>query len=183
MATSIVIVGVGGQGVLTLAKWIGEAALAEGYDVRIAEVHGMSQRGGSVEVHVRYGREVYAPIVEEGGADFVVALEAIEALRAYRYLKPEGVLVVNRRIIQPPGRWYDLGEVIDAIRKSWSKTYIVPCYDVALGLGSALYENSVMLGFISQLLNLPMPPSLDEKNKAAFRAGAELFQNSASADN
>jgi len=182
MATSIVVVGVGGQGVLTLAKWIGEAAMTEGYDVRIAEIHGMSQRGGSVEVHVRFGREVYAPIVEEGGADFVIALEAVEALRAFRYLKPGGVLVVNRRVIQPPGRWYDLGEVIEAIRTSWPKTYIAPCYDVALGLGSALYENSVMLGFVSQLLGLPMPPSLDEKNRAAFHRGAQLLQNTPPAD-
>jgi indolepyruvate ferredoxin oxidoreductase beta subunit len=99
MATSIVIVGVGGQGALTLARWIGEAALAEGYDVRIAEIHGMSQRGGSVEVHVRFGREVYAPIVEEAGADLVIALEAVEALRGFRYLKPGGVLVINKRVI------------------------------------------------------------------------------------
>ncbi len=102
MATSIVIVGVGGQGALTLARWIGEAALAEGYDVRIAEIHGMSQRGGSVEVHVRFGREVYAPIVVEAGADLVIALEAVEALRGFRYLKPGGVLVINKRVIQPP---------------------------------------------------------------------------------
>jgi len=182
MATSIVVVGVGGQGVLTLAKWIGEAAMTEGYDVRIAEIHGMSQRGGSVEVHVRFGREVYAPIVEEGGADFVIALEAVEALRAFRYLKPGGVLVVNKRVIQPPGRWYDLGEVIEAIRTSWPKTYIAPCYDVALGLGSALYENSVMLGFVSQLLGLPMPPSLDEKNRTAFHQGAQLLQDTTSAN-
>jgi indolepyruvate ferredoxin oxidoreductase beta subunit len=71
--------------VLTLARWIGEATLAVGYDVRIAEVHGVSQRGNSVEAHVRFGKEVYAPIVEEGGADFVVALEAV---RACRYLTP-----------------------------------------------------------------------------------------------
>ena len=99
MATSIVIVGVGGQGALTLARWIGEAALAEGYDVRIAEIHGMSQRGGSVEVHVRLGREVSAPIVEEAGADLVIALEAVEALRGFRNLKPSGVLVINKRVI------------------------------------------------------------------------------------
>jgi indolepyruvate ferredoxin oxidoreductase beta subunit len=181
MATSIVIVGVGGQGALTLARWIGEAALAEGYDVRIAEIHGMSQRGGSVEVHVRFGREVYAPIVEEAGADLVIALEAVEALRGFRYLKPGGVLVINKRVIQLPGRWYELGEVVDAIRKSWPKTYIVPCYEAALGLVSALYENSVMLGFVSQLLGLPMPPSLDERNQAAFRKGMQLFQEAAAA--
>jgi indolepyruvate ferredoxin oxidoreductase beta subunit len=99
MATSIVIVGVGGQGALTLARWIGEAALAEGYDVRIAEVHGISQRGGPVEVHVRFGREVSAPIVEEAGADLVIALEAVEALRGFRNLKPSGVLVINKRVI------------------------------------------------------------------------------------
>lgn len=175
METSIVIVGVGGQGVLTLARWLGEAAMAEGYDVRIAEVHGMSQRGGSVEVHVRIGREVYAPIVEEGGADFVIALEALEALRAYRYLKPNGILVVNKRIIQPPGKWYNLNDTLDAIRRSGIKTYIVPCYDIALELGSVLYENSVMLGFVSKLLGLSMPPSLDENNRKAFLRGMSLI--------
>lgn len=96
MATSIVVMGVGGQGVLTLARWIGEATLSKGYDLRIAEVHGMSQRYGSVEVHVRFGKVVYAPIVEEGGADYVVALEAVEALRACKYLKPGGILIVNK---------------------------------------------------------------------------------------
>jgi indolepyruvate ferredoxin oxidoreductase beta subunit len=179
METSIVIVGVGGQGVLMLARWIGEAALAEGYDVRIAEVHGMSQRGGSVEVHVRFGKEVYAPIVEEDGADFVVALEAVGA---YRYLRPGAVLLVNKRVVQPPGRWYDLEELIEAIKNSWPRSYVVPCYDAALELGSALYENSVMLGFLSQFLGLPMPSSLDERNQAALRKGMQLFQEAAAAN-
>ncbi|MGC9129968.1 MAG: indolepyruvate oxidoreductase subunit beta [Pyrobaculum sp.] len=175
MATSIVVVGVGGQGVLTLARWIGEASLSEGYDVRIAEVHGMSQRGGSVEVHVRFGKVVYAPIVEEGGADYVVALEAVEALRAFRYLKPGGVLVVNKRVIQPPGRWISEEELLGSLQRSGVKTYIVPAADVARELGSVVYENAVLLGFLSQLLGLPMPPSLDDRNREAFRRGARLF--------
>lgn len=174
MATSLVIVGVGGQGALTLARWIGEAALAAGYDVRIAEIHGMSQRGGSVEVHVRFGKEVYAPVVEEGGADYVVALEAVEALRAYKYLKPSGVLVANKRVIQPPGRWVDPQLVLEAITKSGIKAYVLPCFDMAMELGSPIYENAVMLGAVSKLLNLPMPESLDERNREAFRRGARL---------
>lgn len=177
METSIVIVGVGGQGVLTLARWLGEAVLSAGYDVRVAEVHGLSQRGGSVEVHVRFGKEVYAPVVDEGEADVVVALEALEALRGLRYLRQGGVLVVNKRIIQPPGAWYDIGQVLDALKKSGVRHYVVPCYEEALKLGSPIYENSVMLGFISALLSLPAPPSLDEANKKAFQRGAALLQN------
>ncbi|WP_333638992.1 indolepyruvate oxidoreductase subunit beta [Pyrobaculum aerophilum] len=177
MATSLVIVGVGGQGVLTLARWIGEAALAEGYDVRIAEVHGMSQRGGSVEVHVRYGKDIYAPIVEEGGADYVIALEALEALRAYKYLKRGGELIVNKRVIQPPGNWLEEEEIFKAILTSGVKSYIVPCFDIAIELGSPLYENAVMLGFFSQLAGLPMPPSLDERNREAFRRGALVYNS------
>ncbi|MEM1597371.1 MAG: indolepyruvate oxidoreductase subunit beta [Pyrobaculum sp.] len=174
MVTSVVVVGVGGQGVLTLARWLGESAMAAGYDVRIAEVHGMSQRGGSVEVHVRFGEEVHAPIVEEGGADYVVAMEALEALRGYKYLSPRGVLVVNKRVIQPPGRWYDVAQVVEAIAKSEVRHYVVPAFEIALQLGSPIYENAVLLGFAAKLMGLPMPPSLDDKNKEAFLRGAAL---------
>ncbi|ACB39790.1 indolepyruvate oxidoreductase subunit beta [Pyrobaculum neutrophilum] len=173
MATSVVFVGVGGQGVVTLARWVGEAALSAGYDVRIAEIHGVSQRGGSVEVHLRFG-EVYAAVVEEGGADYVVALEALEALRAYRYLKEGGLLVVNRRVIQPPGRWFNVEEVVEAIKRSGARSCVVPCFDVALELGSPVYENAVMLGILARLLGLPQPPGLDGRNREAFQRGFNL---------
>lgn len=174
MATDIVVLGVGGQGVMTLARWLGEAALAKGLDVRIAEIHGMSQRGGSVEVHVRIGPKVYAPLVEEGGADLVAALEAIEALRGYRYLKPGGLLVVNMRVIQPPGGQLDLGQIVEAIKNSGVRNYFVPSFQIATELGSPLYENTVMLGFISKVLELPPPPGLDGKNKEAYMRGRSL---------
>lgn len=180
VATSVVLVGVGGQGVLTLARWLGEAALYEGYDVRIAEVHGMSQRGGAVEVHVRYGTEVYSPTVEEGGADVVAALEALEALRGLRYLKDGGVLVVNKRLIPPQAAAPSLEEVLNALENSGVKVFIIPAFDTALRLGSPLYENSVMLGFLCALLGLPMPPSLDDRNREAFRQGVLIYNTSTS---
>ncbi|MEM0369880.1 MAG: indolepyruvate oxidoreductase subunit beta [Pyrobaculum sp.] len=179
VVTNIVIVGVGGQGVLTLAKWIGEAALVEGFDVRIAEVHGMSQRGGSVEVHVRYGSEIYSPIVEEGDADVVIALEALEALRGLRYVKHDGVLVINRRLIPLPNVRLSLDEVIKTIEKSGARYLVIPAFEIALKLGSPIYENSVTLGFVCALLGLPMPPGLDDKNQTAFRTGVSIYNSSA----
>jgi indolepyruvate ferredoxin oxidoreductase beta subunit len=89
---------------------------------------------------------------------------------------------VNKRVIQPPGRWYDLEELIKAIKNSWSRSYVVPCYDAALEVGSAFYENSVMLGFLSQLFGLSMPSSLDERSQAAFCKGIRLFQEAAAAN-
>ncbi|WP_193385957.1 indolepyruvate oxidoreductase subunit beta [Thermoproteus uzoniensis] len=174
MVTSVVIVGVGGQGVMTLARWLGRAAMAAGYDVKIAEVHGLSQRGGSVEVHVRLGDRVYGPVVSEGDADYVVAMEALEALRAFRYIGGNTVLVVNKRVIQIPGRYLDPEQVYKALQ-TYKNLRLVPAFDIAMKIGDPIYENSVLLGYLAKLLGVDERVDwLDERNRRAFDEGRRL---------
>ena len=101
MAGNIMIVGVGGQGSLLASKLLGHLLLQEGYDVKVSEVHGMSQRGGSVVTYVRFGEKVYSPIIDKGEADVIVSFEKLEAARYVEYLKPEGRIVVNTQEIEP----------------------------------------------------------------------------------
>ena len=95
MNKSIMIVGVGGQGTLLASRILGNVAIKQGFDVKVSEVHGMSQRGGSVVTYVRYGEKVYAPIIDKGGADIILAFEQLEAYRYLDYLKNDGKLIVN----------------------------------------------------------------------------------------
>ena len=99
--TNIMIVGVGGQGTLLASKTLGKLLVAEGYDVKVSEVHGMSQRGGSVVTYVRFGEKVYAPIIDKGEADFIVSFEKLEAARWLEYLKPGGQLITNLQETDP----------------------------------------------------------------------------------
>lgn len=101
MSKNIMIVGVGGQGTLLASRILGHAVLNEGYDVKLSEVHGMSQRGGSVVTYVKYGDEVYSPIIGEGEADIILAFEMLEAYRALPYLKKGGVMIANAQFINP----------------------------------------------------------------------------------
>jgi indolepyruvate ferredoxin oxidoreductase beta subunit len=98
---NIMIVGVGGQGALLASKTLGQVLLDSGFDVKVSEVHGMSQRGGSVVTYVRYGKKVYSPIVDKGQADFIVSFEMLEAARYTEYLKTDGQIVVNTQNIDP----------------------------------------------------------------------------------
>ena len=98
---SVLIVGVGGQGTLLASRLLGNAVLRAGHDVKVSEVHGMSQRGGSVVTYVRYGDEVASPIIEEGGADYILAFEQLEAARFLPWLKPDGAIIVNTQCIDP----------------------------------------------------------------------------------
>jgi len=99
---NIVIVGTGGQGLTTLLQVLVEAAIAEGYDLKTSELHGLSQRGGSVEVHVRFGAKVHSPIVPLAKADLILALEAQEALRAIKFANPKSIFLINKQIIPIP---------------------------------------------------------------------------------
>ena len=101
MTKNIMIVGVGGQGSLLASKLLGHLLLSEGYDVKVSEVHGMSQRGGSVVTYVRFGEKVYSPIIDKGEADFIVSFEKLEAARYIEYLKEDGRIVVNTQEIDP----------------------------------------------------------------------------------
>ena len=101
MSKNIMIVGVGGQGTLLASRILGNAVIEEGYDVKVSEVHGMSQRGGSVVTYVKYGDKVYSPIIDEGEADIILAFELLEAYRALPFLKKGGKMIVNSQEIDP----------------------------------------------------------------------------------
>ncbi len=101
MTKKIMIVGVGGQGTLLASRILGNTVINEGYDVKVSEVHGMSQRGGSVVTYVKYGEKVYSPIIDEGEADIILAFEMLEAYRALPYLKKDGVMIANDQQIDP----------------------------------------------------------------------------------
>ena len=101
MSKNIMIVGVGGQGTLLASRILGNAVIEEGYDVKVSEVHGMSQRGGSVVTYVKYGDKVYSPVIDEGEADIILAFELLEAYRALPYLKKGGKMIVNSQQIDP----------------------------------------------------------------------------------
>ena len=101
MTKNIMIVGVGGQGTLLASRILGNTVINEGYDVKVSEVHGMSQRGGSVVTYVKYGEKVYSPIIDEGEADVILAFELLEAYRALPYLKKGGKMIVNAQQIDP----------------------------------------------------------------------------------
>lgn len=187
----IVIVGVGGQGTLLASKILGHIAVSSGLDAKVSEVHGMSQRGGSVITHVRIAKEgetVYAPLVEQGRADAVLAFERLEALRALPYLKAGGTMILNDQKILPMpviiGAAQYPEDALSTIRSS-AKTIAADALSVAVQCGSAKAANVVMLGVLSRLL--PFAPELYEDafralikpkfidlNLAAFAAGRAL---------
>lgn len=184
---NIMIVGVGGQGTLLTSRIIGKTALAAGYDVKISEVHGMAQRGGSVVTYVRYGKQVSEPIVEEGGADVLLAFEKLEALRYAHYLKKDGVLVVNDCRIDPMTVTIGAAEYPENILEELKKehtVYAINGDEVALSLGNSKVLNSVVLGLAAkymefskeawlEVLASTVPPKTVALNSAAFLAGYE----------
>ena len=150
MTKNIMIVGVGGQGTLLTSRIIGKAALAEGCDVKISEVHGMAQRGGSVVTFVRFGEKVNEPVVEEGQADVIIAFEKLEALRYAHFLKKDGVLIVNDCRIDPMTVVIGAKQYPENIIEDLSRRHNVKTIDgqkIALELGNSKVLNSVVLGY------------------------------------
>ncbi|MBS7647913.1 MAG: indolepyruvate oxidoreductase subunit beta [Candidatus Bathyarchaeia archaeon] len=149
---NVVLSGVGGQGVLTLAALIGSAAIFDGYEVRMSEVHGMAQRGGQVVCHVKYGAKVYSPLVMEGTADLIVALEASEALRVAHYLKARGAIIINNLELPPPlavikgVKYPNLKTIVEELSKITGKVYVVNAQEIAKTVGSLNVVNTIMLG-------------------------------------
>jgi len=148
----VVLSGVGGQGILTLAALMGTAAIIDGYDVRVSEVHGMAQRGGQVVCHVKIGERVSSPLVMEGSADMVVSLELFETIRALQYLKPKGIVVMNSNALPPPlsiitGFPYSsLDALIEEAKEVAGEVYALNANEIAKGIGSPQSANLVMLG-------------------------------------
>ena len=182
---NVMIVGVGGQGTLLTSRIIGKSALALGYDVKISEVHGMAQRGGSVVTFVRYGKKVSEPVVEEGVADVIIAFEKLEALRYAHYLKKGGVIVVNDCRIDPMTVVVGATAYPEDIIKNLEKDYTVYSIDgqkIAKDLGNSKVLNSVVLGYATRHLGIDketviktveqtVPQKTVELNVKAFLSG------------
>ena len=184
---NIMIVGVGGQGTLLTSRILGGITLKAGYDVKLSEVHGMAQRGGSVVTFVRYGDKVTEPIVEEGQADILIAFERLEALRYAHFLKKDGVIIVNDQRIDPmtvvTGDAEYPEEIIQKLSKDY-KVYSINAMEEALKLGSAKCFNIIVLGMAAKYMDFSkedwlsviestVPPKTIQMNKDAFLAGYE----------
>ena len=183
---NIMIVGVGGQGSLRASKLLGRLLLTKGYDIKVSEVHGMSQRGGSVVTYVRFGDKVYSPIIDKGEADYIVSFELLEAARWTEYLKPGGKIVVNTQQINPMPVITGAAEYpADLAEKMQAAGLDVDAFD-ALALaeqaGSAKAVNIVLMGHLSknfdftneewmEAIEQSVPPKFLELNKTAFTLG------------
>jgi len=182
---NIMIVGVGGQGTLLTSRILGGIMLSAGYDVKLSEVHGMAQRGGSVVTYVRYGDKVAEPIVEEGCADVLIAFERLEALRYAHFLKKNGVLIVNDQRIDPMPVVTGAAQYPENILENLSQEYKVYSIDAqkeALAMGNAKVFNIIVLGLAAQHMDFTeeqwlkvieetVPPKTIDINKAAFIKG------------
>lgn len=182
---NIMIVGVGGQGTLLTSRILGGIITKSGYDVKLSEVHGMAQRGGSVVTFVRYGDCVAEPIVEEGQADVLIAFERLEALRYAHFLKKDGVIIVNDQPIDPitvvTGAAQYPDNIIENLKKEY-KVIDVDAMDEAKKLGNAKVFNTIIVGVAAkrmdfdkdkwlEVIESTVPPKTVEINKAAFEAG------------
>lgn len=180
------IVGVGGQGSLLASRLLGNLFVAKGYDVKVSEVHGMSQRGGSVVTYVRFGDAIYSPIIEEGEADFIVSFEMLEALRYAKYLKRGGVIVTGEKRIDPmpviTGAAEYPADIIASLRDKGITVCSMDAAAAAKAAGSEKAENVVLMGLLSKHFHIPeedwisaveatVPAKLLDLNKEAFRAG------------
>ena len=152
---NILIAGVGGQGTLLTSKVLGKYAQLGGHDCKLSEVHGMSQRGGSVTTHVRIGEKIWSPVIWEGGADMIIAFEVLEAARVKHFLKPDGILLVNDERIPPlpcatGAMKYPVG-LKERMLEQVNRAYFVPAADMARQAGSEKATNIVMLGCLCRL--------------------------------
>lgn len=184
--TNIMIVGVGGQGSLLASKLLGRLLMNEGYDVKVSEVHGMSQRGGSVVTYVRYGEKVYSPIIDKGEADFIISFEKLEGGRYAQYLKDGGSIIVNNQEIEPmpviTGAASYPHEVLDNLSQKGMSIDKVDALDLALKAGTSKAVNIVLMGRLSKLMpiakekwieaiNQTVAPKFVEMNVKAFELG------------
>lgn len=183
---NIMIVGVGGQGSLLASKLLGHLLLTQGYDVKVSEVHGMSQRGGSVVTYVRFGDKVYSPVIDKGEADFIVSFELLEAARWLPYLKKDGQIVTNTQQIDPmpviTGAAEYPEDLVNKLKATGAKVDALDCLSLAEKAGSSKAVNIVLLGRLSHYFDLPkeawmksleanVPSKFLEMNKKAFELG------------
>lgn len=183
---SILIVGVGGQGTLLASRVLGRVALDAGYDVKLSEVHGMAQRGGSVVTHVRYGEKVHSPVIDKGQADIILAFEKLEGLRYLPYLKKGGRMFVNTQEILPMpviiGAAKYPEDIENEIRQKAPETVFTDALSLAREAGSEKAVNTVLLGVLAKdngfekqrfidAIRATVAPKFAELNSKAFELG------------
>lgn len=185
----MMIVGVGGQGSLLASRILGNVFLSQGFEVKVSEVHGMSQRGGSVVTYIKYGDKVFSPICEKGEADFILAFEQLEAARWLSYLKQDGTMVVSTQRIDPmpviTGAAEYPADILPKIQRTGAKIIGVDALTLAEQAGSPRATNTVMIGVLSTIMPFPkqiwedavvglVPARFTELNLKAFQFGREI---------
>lgn len=185
---NIMIVGVGGQGTLLASKLLGRLLLENGYDVKVSEVHGMSQRGGSVVTYVRYGDKVYSPIIDKGEADIIISFELLEAARWTEYLRPDGTIITNTQEINPmpviTGAAEYPTELVEKIKALGVKLDAIDALSLAEEAGTSKAVNLVLMGRLSKYFDFTteewmaaieksVPAKFLEINKKAFTLGKD----------
>ena len=189
MTKSVLLVGVGGQGTILASKLLTLGLMEEGYDVKMSEIHGMSQRGGSVSSQVRSGDKVWSPVIEKGSADMIVSFEKMEALRWLEYLKKDGKVVVNDHEMMPMpvimGKADYAADIIDEIKKACHDVTVVNATEEAVKLGNGKVMNIILLGTIIKAMKLDnidwdrivrenVKPAFVEDNLKAIKVGMDL---------
>ena len=184
---NVMIVGVGGQGSLLASKLLGRLLLTKGYDIKVSEVHGMSQRGGSVVTYVRFGDKVYSPVIDQGQADFIVSFELLEAARWTSYLKPGGKLITNTQQINPMPVIIGAAEypenLVEKMKAAGIDLDAIDALSLAEQAGSPKAVNLVLMGKLSKYFDIPeeewiraieesVPAKFLDMNKRAFALGA-----------
>ena len=187
--TSVLFAGVGGQGIILASSILAKCAFNNGLMVKQSELHGMAQRGGSVISHVRFGKDVYSPLIPRGKADFLVALEELEGLRYNFYLKPGGVMILNKKRVVPPSADSLKSPYPEDVQKRledagfWVRE--IDALEIANVLGNAKVENVIIVGALSSYLEFPLdswenavreavPRKTVELNIEAFNKGRQL---------
>ena len=190
---NILFCGVGGQGILLASELTAEALLAQGFDVKKSEVHGMAQRGGSVEAHLRYGDKVYSPLIEPGTADLLLAFEIMESLRYLPYLHKKSKVIVNTQRIMPPavatGKTTYPENVLEELTGRGLTVLPVDGFEIARAAGNVKAANVALVGALSTLLPIPekvflaaieklVPERFLEVNLRVFKAGRKAGKDS-----
>lgn len=187
---SIMLVGVGGQGTLLASRILGNALLSQGYDVKVSEVHGMSQRGGSVVTYIKYGEEVCSPVIEKGEADIIVSFEQLEAARWLPFLKKGGKIITNTQQIAPMPVITGAAEypenVIEKIKALDVDVIAIDALSLAVEAGSSRAVNVVLMGVLSKIMDFGdetwkkaldecVPAKALEINRKAFALGEKAI--------
>ncbi len=190
--TSIMIVGVGGQGTLLTSRILGDVALSSGVDVKVSEVHGMSQRGGSVVTYVKMGEKIFSPVIEKNEADIILCFEKLEALRWIDYAKKDATIIINTQRIDPmpviTGKAKYPENIIERIKDNYKKVVDVPALDMAEKCGNIKTANVVMIGVMAQCTEIDkeiwlkavektVKPQFVDVNIKAFNLGYDFARD------